>query len=596
MAVDWQALSERTKLPHQIFAGITSDEWIELGCEPEFVSCLTDDAKLTLLEDAASHRVEIDQDCAGVLDLDTKKLFEFEDRHGYYPGPYYVAAPVPEGKDPDVYGDLPALVKDADGRLCAQRVPWSYVHKYKARHKKFPDDVFTLGDALPEPVQFKETLTAEQREYGVELLKAPVGPVFDESIFYGPAGKVIRKIMPFSEAHPVGMYMNLIISLGSIFGRGAYFSVGKTKHYTNEFLVCAGTSSLSRKGTGRNEIDELLKAVDSSWHPTGGFGSPQGVISKIKDSSSYQKRVTKKGITTFETVVVPGVDDKRLCIREGEISALFKLASAHDTNAAETLRNSWDSTELRNNVAGKDNDGASNSLACREPHVSISGDTTINELKATIPPGSDKNGFGNRFLYCYIYRTKLVPNNGPEVDFKEDIAYFQKIAAKARGQKHIDLSAPAGEAERKSMFMPFTPEANQSWKRWYSRNERGVDRLTGIAGNMTDRGPAHVRRLAMILALIDGDEAIDLCHLEAALKLWEYCKESARFIFSGHTREQERILDNVQAVSEGMTLREIRERVFGKHRSAEWVKAQTDSLIASGYLVVAGDKVVFKSR
>lgn len=475
-------------------------------------------------------------------------------------------------------------------------MPWQYVHKYKARHGKFPDDVFTLGDAVFDgPVQYKEELTAEQREYGVELLKAPVGPTFDDSIFYGPAGDIVRKIMPFSEAHPVGMYMNLIVSLGNMFGRGAYFSVGKTKHYTNENLVCAGGSSLSRKGTGRNEIDELLKVIDSTWHPTGGFGSPQGVISKIKDSSTYQKRIGKKGITTFETVTVPGVDDKRLCIREGEISGLFKLASDHDTRAAELIRDAWDGIELRNNVAGKDRDGMSNSLVCREPHVSISGDTTVGELKVTIPPGSDKNGFGNRFLFSYIYRTKLVPDGGPETDLKEEISYLQNVVTRAQGQQQIDLSGPAVE-RKASKFMPFTPETNQAWKRWYSKTEKGVDRLKGVAGNMTDRGPAHVRRLAMILAVIDMDDAIQLYHFEAALQLWEYCKESARFIFSGHTREQEKILDDVEAVKDGMTLREIRERIFGKHKSAEWVKAQIDSLLAGGYLAPVGDKVVFKKR
>ena len=38
-------------------------------------------------------------------------------------------------------------------------------------------------------------------------------------------------------------------------------------------------------------------------------------------------------------------------------------------------------------------------------------------------------------------------------------------------------------------------------------------------------------RLALIYALLDQAEAIDVVHLEAGLAVWQYCEASARYIF-----------------------------------------------------------------
>ena len=54
-------------------------------------------------------------------------------------------------------------------------------------------------------------------------------------------------------------------------------------------------------------------------------------------------------------------------------------------------------------------------------------------------------------------------------------------------------------------------------------------------GAITARGPAQARRLAVIYALLDpkpdGGAIVTGPHLRAALGVWRYCQESARFIF-----------------------------------------------------------------
>jgi len=62
------------------------------------------------------------------------------------------------------------------------------------------------------------------------------------------------------------MLVDFLVSFGNIIGRGPYFNISATKHYTNEFMARIGDSSKSRKGTGRDMIDQVLRMVDDKWY------------------------------------------------------------------------------------------------------------------------------------------------------------------------------------------------------------------------------------------------------------------------------------------------------------------------------------------
>ena len=53
----------------------------------------------------------------------------------------------------------------------------------------------------------------------------------------------------------------------------------------------------------------------------------------------------------------------------------------------------------------------------------------------------------------------------------------------------------------------------------------------GLLGAVVARAEAQTIRLALIYALLDGSNQIDLPQLEAALAVWEYCEASAAHIF-----------------------------------------------------------------
>lgn len=54
-----------------------------------------------------------------------------------------------------------------------------------------------------------------------------------------------------------------------------------------------------------------------------------------------------------------------------------------------------------------------------------------------------------------------------------------------------------------------------------------------LPGSVLNRSEAYVRRIALIHSLFDGCESVELPHLKFALALWDFCEQSAQFIFAG---------------------------------------------------------------
>ena len=429
----------------------------------------------------------------------------------------------------------------------------------------------------PEPQITEEQVSAAEgatgdEEYPVILLGDYAGPAWDDDWMYGIAGEITRKAAEYCEAHPAGMYLDFLISIGNIFGRGAYFNTNSTRHYTNEFMVRVGDTATARKGTGRDAVDEPLKQVDWDWftsHVMSGFGSGEAIVHQIADASRHTIP-DKKTPGGFKTIIKPGVDDKRLCVREGEAASVMVLAGKKESRADIVIRDGWDGKPLKNIVKGN-TAGINNSAQCMEPHISISGDTTRNELLRKMPDGADQNGFGNRFLWCYVHRVKLCPLGGPLINWDDEVARLQKIIAFAKAVGYVPLSRAAAKV----------------WMRMYVQMEQELVQLPALTQAMCSRGVAHVRRLALILAVLDMSTEVETKHLHAAKLLWDYCQESARFIFEGTTKDQERIAGWVARQQRPVTVREVVDEVFHRNVKVGWVKSQMDGLVNGNRLTAA---------
>jgi hypothetical protein len=78
-------------------------------------------------------------------------------------------------------------------------------------------------------------------------------------------------------------------------------------------------------------------------------------------------------------------------------------------------------------------------------------------------------------------------------------------------------------------------------------------------GFITNRAEAQVLRLSVIYALLDSSRVIQLPHLMAALAVWDYCEESARYIFGDATGDPtaDRILEALRNSDNGLTRTQI---------------------------------------
>jgi hypothetical protein len=76
--------------------------------------------------------------------------------------------------------------------------------------------------------------------------------------------------------------------------------------------------------------------------------------------------------------------------------------------------------------------------------------------------------------------------------------------------------------------LPLDPYSRERWIEIYPQLSACQP---GLAGAATARAEAHVVRLALIYALLDCSDTIDLEHLEAGLAVWRYSADSAAWIF-----------------------------------------------------------------
>ncbi len=95
------------------------------------------------------------------------------------------------------------------------------------------------------------------------------------------------------------------------------------------------------------------------------------------------------------------------------------------------------------------------------------------------------------------------------------------------------------------------------------------DGKPGLLGAAISRSEAQVMRLAMIYALEDRSYVVRPVHLEAGLALWQYCEDSARYIFGEKLGDPDAdlLLGALRGNENGMTRTEIRD-LFQKNRKA----------------------------
>jgi Protein of unknown function (DUF3987) len=335
-----------------------------------------------------------------------------------------------------------------------------------------------------------------------KVIDAPAGsPVLGDAALYGLAGDIVRAIEPVTEADPVALLTNLLVSFGSAVGPTPHATADGRRHSTNLFVVQVGNSSKSRKGTALARIRPVIELVDPEWAESqivGGLSSGEGLIHAVRDDS---EKVTNEG-----EPVDPGVEDKRLLVIEEEFASTL-LVNKRERNTLSTLvRQAWDGKNLQTLTR-------TNPLRATGAHISIVGHITQEELTRCLTDTEMSNGFANRFLWVYARRSKELPFGGGEPALGDAVRRLRQA---------LDFGQRQGGA------LEFDPAARTLWAERYSELSRA---RPGLIGAIVNRAEAQVLRLSLLYAVLDCSSHIREVHLRAALALWQYAEDSAEYIF-----------------------------------------------------------------
>jgi len=390
-------------------------------------------------------------------------------------------------------------------------------------------------------------------------------PVLSEDARYGLAGDIVSLIEPHTEADPVGVLVQLLAGFGVLIGRNAHFRIGGDFHYLKLFLVLVGLTASGRKGTSWSEVHRVLTRVDPAFADLvqNGLSSGEGLIYHVRDEVRVMKPRKKAKLAEdewpdelVEVTIDAGSNEKRCMVIEPEFARVLKVISREGNTLSSVIRQSWDTAKL--SVMTK------NPIKATDAHIGISGHITQQELLRNLQDTETSNGFANRFLWICVKRSKYLPDGGN----LSDAALNDVIQRLAR----------VTEFARSTDEMKRSPAAGELWKANYRRLSDGYQ---GLLGSVTSRATAQVMRLACLYALLDLSAVIDVDHLKAALALWRYCEDSAKYIF-GESLGDKVATDIVEALTgqpEGMS-RTGMSNHFNRNRTSREINLALEYLLS----------------
>lgn len=372
----------------------------------------------------------------------------------------------------------------------------------------------------------------------------PGWPILDPVALYGLAGDFVRTVAPHSEADAAALLAQFLAATGNTLGRTAYFIADGRRHHANLFPVIVGKTAKARKGTSWGRVDGFMQLADDEWRLRlhSGLSSGEGLITAVRDPSGED----------------PGVAEKRLFVIEEELGRVFKVLGREGNTLSAIIRNAWDGADLQ--VMTK------NPVRASGAHISVVAHITLEELTALLSATDAANGVANRFLWVCARRSKLLPEGGT----LEDSSLSSLISRLQRAQSRC---RDAGRITR-------SPETNKLWVEEY---ERLAEEPEGRLGLVTSRGDAQVTRLSLVYALLDGSSRIEPKHHHAAVALWRYCEDSARFIFGNALvdLDADKILKALRAAPGGLNRTAITD-LFTGHRTAAALTQKLQRLADSG--------------
>jgi hypothetical protein len=404
-------------------------------------------------------------------------------------------------------------------------VPLSEPELRERFERAWDDTPARLGAPLPDPVA-EAAIMAAAAVAPAELAATAWPAPPDDAVYHGPLGEIVRAVAPHTEADPVGVLGTLLASVGAAMGNLRYIYQGSAQA-PNLFVVLVGDSSTGRKGTAGSIAREVMSRSYPDWSQliVAGLGSGEGLV-------GYLKANEKQG-------------EPRALVMESEFGRLLTVMAREGSTLSPMVRDAWDGVPMGRILAREQS-------VVHSHHVGIVAHVTPVELRAKLSGTDAANGFGNRFIWLAVRRTRLVPFPVSPVEHVDPGLFAAVGAAIASAQT-------PGE-------VPWSPEARDAWEELYL--ELTLHRPWGLLAAMTARTEAQIVRLALVYALLDRSPVIEVPHLRAARALWDYAVRSVASVFGTSTGDRHADALRAQLV-DGPLKWEDAKRALGVRSAAE---------------------------
>jgi len=392
-------------------------------------------------------------------------------------------------------------------------------------------------------------------------------PTLHEAAFHGLAGDFVKALDHHTEADPAAVLIHVLVVFGVAVGRGPHLMVDGSRHGTNEFAVTVGASGKSRKGTAEARTKETFFLADPEFmaeRVKGGLSSGEGLIYQVRDPvETFNPSEGCCSVSDFGEV------DKRLLATEQEFGGVLKTLERDGNTLSAILRMAWDGSKLSPLTKGS-------RIEATNAHIGMVGHITKDELLRRFSATEAANGFGNRILWIYVRRSKLLPEGG---DFRDQDFFGEKF------RSVLEWAKTTGEMKRSESF-------RKLWAQAYPTLTEGGQ---GLAGILTNRQEAHALRLSMIYALLDRADTLDVQHLKAAMAITDYVQESVEWIFGRKTGDPtaDKILEYLKTGEKTQT--EI-SHLFERNKTSKEIERAMKDLVDTGRVTSRCEKTTGRPR
>jgi len=371
------------------------------------------------------------------------------------------------------------------------------------------------------------------------LPRPPPLPLAADPAFTGPIGEYARLAGSLTEADPFAVLVTALTGAATMIGPGPYVRTGDTVHPPVLFALLIAETPKANRGMSWRLARQLLDAAA----PGGAAGS---VVQGLSGDSGLIGALGLRGRPAARRALPRGA--RSVLVHEPAFARVLTVSRRASSPIPWLLRNAWDGAPLD---------------PIRYPalrhHVGVVAHMTAEQLRAQVSLTDTSASFLGRFLFVRVRRSAPVLDEGGMPP-----AVISRLAG---------LLAPRLAAASQAGRLSRDRDTLALWSAKY--DEIAADDPGGLLGICTARAARLVTRLSLVYALTDGDTQIRRSHVEAALSLWRYCRQSASWALgdrSGESLEQRLLEVITRAGRRGLSLSE-QSAAFSRNIAAAQIAA-----------------------